>query len=44
MVNSIKLSSALEIDEFPTFDILDFHKKKNLIKEYKVITYFWQII
>lgn len=36
MVNKIKLSSCLEIDEFPTFDILDFHKKSNLIKEYKV--------
>lgn len=37
MVHKIKLSSSIEINEFPQFDILDFHKKGDLIKEYKVL-------
>lgn len=36
MVKKIMLSSSLDIAEFPRFDILDFHKKSDLIKEYKV--------
>jgi len=35
MVTEIKQSSPIEIQDFPSFDILDFHKKNDTIKEYK---------
>jgi hypothetical protein len=36
LVNKIKLSSSIAIDQFPQFDFLDFHKKTDLIQQYKV--------
>ena len=36
IVNKIKLNSPIAISEFPHFDLLDFHKKSDLIKQYKV--------
>ncbi len=35
MVKKITLNSSVDIQEFPQFDILDFHKKHDLIKQYK---------
>ena len=35
MVKKITLSSSLDIEEFPKFNLLDFHKKHDLIKNYK---------
>ncbi len=35
MVKKITLNSSVDIKEFPQFDILDFHKKHDLIKQYK---------
>lgn len=34
-VKEITLNSSLDIKEFPQFDIMDFHKKHDLIKQYK---------
>ena len=39
MVNKIKLSSSIELNEFPHFNLIDFHKKADLIKTYKVKRY-----
>ena len=37
LVNKIKLSSSLALDEFPQLDVLDFHRaaKQELVKQYK---------
>ena len=36
LVEKIKLSSSIAINQFPQFDFLDFHKKTDLIQQYKV--------
>ena len=36
LVNKIVLSSTLSLDTLPQLDLLDFHKKRDMIKEYKV--------
>ncbi len=36
LVNKIKLSSSVSINEFPQIELLDFHKKTDIIQRYKV--------
>ena len=36
MVHKIKLSSSIPLNEFPQFELIDFHKKSDFVKEYKV--------
>jgi hypothetical protein len=42
LANRIKLSSSLQLNEFPQLELIDLHKRNDLIKEYKVNSSFFQ--
>jgi hypothetical protein len=44
LVNNIKLSSSLVLNEFPQLDVIDLHQRNNIIKEFKVIFLLFFII
>jgi hypothetical protein len=36
IINKIKLSSSLTLDEFPELSVTDFHTKNDILAKYKV--------
>ena len=44
LVNRIKLSSSVSINKFPQIELLDFHKKTDIIQQYKVFIIIWEIV